>query len=51
MYEAGADGFSFWTVELRSLRAGEWAVTKRLGHYDALDRYRRLVPEHMLYYV
>ena len=41
MYDAGADGFAFWSSELRSPRASEWAVLKRMGHYDQMDRYQR----------
>ena len=41
-YDAGADGFSFWSVEMRTTRASEWAVIKRLGHYRELDRYKAI---------
>ena len=41
-YEAGADGFSFWSAEMRTTRASEWAVVKRLGHRDRMDRYKEL---------
>ena len=41
MYDAGADGFSFWSVELRTQRPSEWAVIRRLGHYSELGRYER----------
>ena len=44
LYDAGADGLSFWSVELRTPRASEWAVLSRLGHYDELERYRKLAP-------
>jgi hypothetical protein len=39
MYEAGADGFSFWSAEMRTTRASEWAVVRRLGHQESMDRY------------
>ena len=41
-YEAGADGFSFWSAEMRTNRLSEWAVVKRLGHRDRMDRYAEL---------
>ena len=44
MYDAGADGFAFWSIELRTPRASEWAVLKRMGHYDTMDRYKKLAP-------
>ena len=44
LYDAGADGFSFWSAEMRTPRASEWAVVKHLGHYDALERYRDEAP-------
>lgn len=40
LYDAGADGFSFWSAEMRTTRASEWAVVKRLGHREELGRYR-----------
>lgn len=44
MYAAGADGFAFWSAELRTPRASEWSVVRRLGHVEELDRYRREAP-------
>ena len=44
MYEAGADGFAFWSAEMRTTRASEWAVVRRLGHKDDLNRYVQEAP-------
>ena len=41
-FDAGADGFSFWSAEMRTSRMSEWNVVKRLGHKDNLERYARL---------
>ena len=45
MYDAGADGFAFWSAEMRTTRASEWAVVKRLGHKDELNRYSKEAPK------
>ena len=37
-YEAGADGLYLWDGDRRPPRASEWAVMRRLGHRDLLDR-------------
>jgi hypothetical protein len=42
LYEAGADGLSFWSPEGRMKRASEAAIVARLGHKDELTRYRQL---------
>ncbi|MEE2885155.1 MAG: family 10 glycosylhydrolase [Chloroflexota bacterium] len=44
MYDAGADGFAFWSAEMRTTRASEWAVVRRLGHKEELNRYVREAP-------
>ena len=55
LYEAGADGFSFWSTEMRTARASEWAMVKMLGHREELkewedkaESYFRAVPLKML---
>ena len=44
LYRAGADGFSFWSSEMRAYRASEMAVLRRLGHRDQLKRYADEAP-------
>ena len=41
-YDAGADGFSFWSAEMRTTRLSEWNVVRRLGHRKNMDRYAEL---------
>jgi hypothetical protein len=37
-YQAGADGVALWDAERRAPRVSEWAVQRRLGHRELLDR-------------
>lgn len=36
-YEAGADGMSFWDINVRHPIKAQWNVLSRLGHADELD--------------
>ena len=46
LYDAGADGLSFWDVERRAPRTSEWAVAERLGHRGDLERYAQEAPNY-----
>ena len=46
LYKAGADGFAIWDAERRTPRASEWAVVRRLGHRENLERYAKEAPDY-----
>jgi len=38
-YRAGAEGLAFWDSQGRNSRASEWAMVKKLGHKEELERW------------